>query len=101
MRTCVGCRERAPASTLLRVIAVTTDGALSLAVDPRHRLPGRGAYLHVDPTCLAKAERRRAFTRALRVTAILDSSELAAYVADQAAGATGQTKVEPSTRTTR
>lgn len=101
MRTCVGCRERAPASTLLRVIAVSSAGPPSLAVDPRHRLPGRGAYLHVDPACLAKAERRRAFTRALRVATFLDTSELAAYVADQGAGATGQTKVEPSTRTAR
>jgi predicted RNA-binding protein YlxR (DUF448 family) len=75
---------------LLRVVAVFEDGVSSLAVDTRHRLPGRGAYLHEDPACLAKAERRRAFTRALRVAGVLDTSALAAHLAETA-GATGKT----------
>ncbi|MGH3734834.1 MAG: YlxR family protein [Micromonosporaceae bacterium] len=68
VRTCVGCRTRAPASELLRVVAVEHR----LVPDPTHRLPGRGAHLHPDPACLAKAERRRAFGRALRVPGVLD-----------------------------
>jgi predicted RNA-binding protein YlxR (DUF448 family) len=94
----VGCRDRAPASTLLRVVAVSDDGAQRLVADPRHRLPGRGAYLHVDPACLAKADKRRAFPRALRVAGILDTGELTAYVTaktartDSAAGETGKTE---------
>ncbi len=103
MRTCVGCRNRAPASTLLRVVASVDAGVNALVVDPRHRLPGRGAYLHVDPACLAKAERRRAFVRALRVAGILDTGELAAYVATHGssgesdeAGATGRRTVDPA-----
>jgi predicted RNA-binding protein YlxR (DUF448 family) len=95
VRTCVGCRSRAPASTLLRVVAVIQAGVATLVPDPRHRLPGRGAYLHVDPACLAKAERRRAFGRALRVAGVLDTGELAAYVtahgSPAGAGATGMT----------
>lgn len=95
MRTCVGCRGRAPASTLLRVVAVVQAGVVTLVADPRHRLPGRGAYLHVDPACFAKAERRRAFGRALRVAGVLDTGELAAYVTEHGsragAGATGVT----------
>jgi predicted RNA-binding protein YlxR (DUF448 family) len=55
---------------------------VSLAPDPRHRLPGRGAYLHVDSACFAKAERRRAFSRALRVTGVLDTGALAEYVTE-------------------
>ena len=35
-------------------------------------MPGRGAHLHPDPDCLALAERRRAFGRALRVEGPLD-----------------------------
>jgi len=66
---------------LLRVVAVPDAGVISLVPDPRHRLLGRGAYLHRDPACLAKAERRRAFGRALRVDGILDTGALAAYVA--------------------
>lgn len=99
MRTCVGCRSRAPASTLLRVVAVVDAGVVHLAPDPRHRLPGRGAYLHVDPACLAKAERRRAFGRALRVAGVLDTGALAAYVTahgsrEASVGATGVTDGE-------
>ena len=91
----MGCRGRAPASTLLRVVAVVQAGVPRLVPDPRRRLPGRGAYLHVDPACLAKAERRRAFGRALRVAGVLDTGALTAYVTDHAspagAGATGKT----------
>ena len=63
VRTCVGCRKRAPVTDLLRVVA--RDGAL--VPDPRRRLPGRGASLHPTPECLRTAERRRAFPRALRL----------------------------------
>ncbi|WP_281281671.1 YlxR family protein [Blastococcus colisei] len=59
----MGCRQRAPASYLLRV--VVRSGAL--VPDPRRRLPGRGASLHPTPECLNAAERRRAFSRALRL----------------------------------
>jgi predicted RNA-binding protein YlxR (DUF448 family) len=95
VRTCVGCRNRAPASKLLRVVARVDVAVPAILPDPRRRLPGRGAYLHVDPGCLAKADRRRAFSRALRVAGILDTGALASYVADHAvsteAGVSGQT----------
>ena len=65
-RTCVGCRVRERSTALLRVVAV--DGVV--IPDLRRRLPGRGAWLHPDLGCLAAAERRRAFGRALRVPKI-------------------------------
>jgi predicted RNA-binding protein YlxR (DUF448 family) len=68
----VGCRSRGAKSDLLRVVAV--DGAL--LPDPMSRQPGRGAYVHPSPDCVAAAERRRAFGRALRVTVALDSVQL-------------------------
>ena len=34
--------------------------------DPNGSAPGRGAHLHPTPECLALAERKRAFARALR-----------------------------------
>lgn len=107
VRTCVGCRDRAPASTLLRIVAVADADVVRLRVDPRHRLPGRGAYLHVDPACLAKAERRRAFGRALRVAGVLDTGPVTAYVTEQrspaeaGAGGTGEPSVGQPTRTPR
>ncbi|WP_308302103.1 YlxR family protein [Crossiella sp. S99.1] len=72
VRTCVGCRSRALATELLRLV-VEDD---SLVLDLRRRLPGRGAWLHPDPECLRLAERRRAFPRALRVPGPLDAVEV-------------------------
>ncbi|MFT7874363.1 MULTISPECIES: YlxR family protein [Amycolatopsis] len=76
MRTCVGCKRRALIGELLRVVAV----AGRVVVDERRRLPGRGAWLHPDPDCLAKAERRRAFPRALRAAGALDAAEVREHV---------------------
>nr|WP_153034545.1 YlxR family protein [Amycolatopsis sp. YIM 10] len=72
VRTCVGCRERASRGELLRVVAV--EGRL--IADERRRMPGRGAWVHPVADCLAKAERRRAFPRALRVPGPLDAAQL-------------------------
>ncbi|MCT2584658.1 YlxR family protein [Actinophytocola gossypii] len=76
VRTCVGCRARAEAGELLRVALV--DG--ELAPDPRRRASGRGAWLHPRPSCLDKAERRRAFARALRVPGPLDTGSLRSHL---------------------
>ena len=77
-RTCVGCRTRAPAAQLLRVVA--QDGVA--VPDPGRRLPGRGAHLHLDAGCLAQAERRRALPRALRVAGPLDLTTLRVAIGD-------------------
>ena len=81
MRTCIGCRKRASAADLLRVVAqkYEVDGvadAFVLVPDTQRRLPGRGAWLHPDRDCLSEAERRRAFGRALRVSGHLDISQV-------------------------
>ena len=66
---------------MLRVVAVTTEpGASSLRPDPRRRLPGRGAYVHPRPECLALAERKRAFPRALRLPGPLAVGPLRAVI---------------------
>jgi predicted RNA-binding protein YlxR (DUF448 family) len=83
VRTCVGCRERAAKSSLLRLVVIG-DGIIP---DPQARLPGRGAYLHPSPECLELALRRRAFYRALRVTGPLAVEALASYLSHAAARA--------------
>ncbi len=85
VRLCVGCRERADRSVLLRVVAAEVDGLWSAVPDPDHRRAGRGASLHPDLACLGLAERRRAFPRALRRSGALDVSAVRAYLVAQAA----------------
>jgi len=80
VRTCVGCRATGPRSALLRVIAPHDD---TLVVDVGRRMPGRGAWLHPDPDCLEKAERRRAFGRALRVAGQPDTSAVHRHLEQQ------------------
>ncbi|MFJ6794042.1 YlxR family protein [Streptomyces sp. NPDC091268] len=82
-RTCVGCRERAAKSDLLRIVAISD----ACVADPRGTLPGRGAYVHPAVVCLDQAVRRRAFPRALRSAGALDTTELRKALAGQA-GAT-------------
>lgn len=72
VRTCVGCRTRAPRSALLRV--VSQNGIL--IVDERAVLPGRGAWMHPSQECMAAALRRRAFGRALRVSTPVDTQTI-------------------------
>jgi uncharacterized protein len=57
---------------------VAADGVVD--PDPRRRKPGRGAWVHPDPDCLYRAERRSAFPRALRVPGPLDTGALHALL---------------------
>jgi predicted RNA-binding protein YlxR (DUF448 family) len=70
------------AGELLRVAVV--DGELVL--DLRRRIGGRGAWIHPDPDCLTKAERRRAFPRALRVPGPLDVAGVREQLAHRVTG---------------
>ena len=62
VRTCVGCRERAPQGSLLRF--ARQDGRPT--ADPRRRIPGRGGYVHPVSACVERATRTGSFNRALR-----------------------------------
>jgi predicted RNA-binding protein YlxR (DUF448 family) len=78
IRTCVGCRERAPVADLVRVVVLDQ----LVVPDPARSFPGRGASLHPCSGCFELAERRRAFGRALRTGGVpLDLSVLRAFVA--------------------
>ncbi|MFP1627690.1 YlxR family protein [Streptomyces sp. 5K101] len=79
-RTCVGCRERAAKSDLLRIVVIEGE----CVPDDRGTLPGRGAYVHPALVCLDLAVRRRAFPRAFRVTGPLETADVRRYV-EQAA----------------
>ena len=84
LRTCIGCRRIEHRSALLRIVVGEDQGRLILLPDPARRLPGRGASLHPDEHCLATALLRRAFARALRVSAPLDPALVLAFVEERA-----------------
>lgn len=78
MRTCIGCRQRVAARSLLRVVA--RDGVLE--PDPAHRLAGRGAHIHPDVRCAETATKRRAWGRAFRVPMAPDSTAVMVFLAE-------------------
>ena len=61
IRTCVGCGEKVPAGSLVRL--VLADGRVVVGAPGRG---GRGAWLHAAEACLDRAVRRKAFARAFR-----------------------------------
>jgi hypothetical protein len=70
---------------LLRFVAVRDEhgpagGGFRLVPDPTRTAPGRGAHLHPDPVCLALAQRRRAFGRALRLSGVPDAGALVEFI---------------------
>ncbi|MDD4866598.1 MAG: YlxR family protein [Mycobacterium sp.] len=60
--------------------APTGNGEYAVIVDTARSLPGRGAWLHPAPQCLQQAIRRRAFTRALRITGSPDTSAVVEHI---------------------
>lgn len=73
MRTCIACREAGERDELVRLV-VSPEGQIVL--DPRGRLPGRGAWLHPSRSCLDLLRRRRGvIQRALGIAASVDEIE--------------------------
>jgi uncharacterized protein len=65
MRRCIGCMESKPKRELIRVVASGEEG---LRTDPSGKANGRGAYLCLNPECVEKARKRKAFTRNLDIS---------------------------------
>ena len=86
VRTCIGCGERAAKSELIRVVAAGDD----IVPDVTFRLPGRGAYLHRSLACLERAQRRKAFPRALRLPAALPVGRVAEYLTGESDATAGR-----------
>ncbi|WP_085475500.1 YlxR family protein [Rathayibacter oskolensis] len=93
VRTCVGCRLRAPRSSLLRIVLHSN----TLAVDPRAVAAGRGAWLHDAKDCYERAVKRRAFSRAFRTRESVDASELERYITRDPTGSAPRPE-EPAQR---
>lgn len=84
IRTCIARRRPLPEASLLRVVALK-DPDESTAVraipDPQRKMGGRGAWISPTLEALELAEKRRAFNRALRVSAVVDTGHVREYLA--------------------
>lgn len=76
VRTCVGCRQQASRSELLRL---TLQNQI-LQVDEKAVNSGRGAWLHANRECLLLAVNRKSFNRGFRKSQEIDVSALAKYI---------------------
>lgn len=73
---CVACRQSQDKKTLVRLVR-TPEGVF---VDETGKLPGRGAYLHADPSCWETGVKRY-LQQALRTTfSEADLKRLSAYL---------------------
>ena len=64
-RQCMGCNERFPKSTLIRVVR-SPEGEISL--DLVGKKSGRGAYICKNPACLTNAKKSKRIERVLECT---------------------------------
>jgi uncharacterized protein len=71
---------RTTKSDLLRLVVMSQGPTRIVKPDPRGTAPGRGAHLHPTTACLDLAVRRKAFARALRVPAPLETAPVRDYV---------------------
>lgn len=62
-RTCVGCRKIADRNNLIRIVC-SPEG--TLIPDLKVKLPGRGAYVCSDVSCIKKAMRKGLLSNALK-----------------------------------
>ncbi len=70
LRSCVVCREPSDKRTLLRVVRLPEgerEQSGWVAVDPKGKRSGRGAYVCADEKCIDLAQKQRRFERALSV----------------------------------
>lgn len=72
-RTCIGCRASQPAENLSR-IALNRNQPAQAVVDVERKLPGRGAWIHLETPCLTKALKKKALDRAFKTR--VDTSRL-------------------------
>lgn len=79
VRTCIGCRGTEDHTKLVRLVLGGVTGSRSVLPDWRRRMPGRGAWLHLDDACLQTALKRGAFNRAFRGR--VDATSLAGLLA--------------------
>lgn len=71
LRRCIGCAERREKSSMIRIVR-TPEGELE--IDTRGKVPGRGCYVCVQPSCVARGLSGGKLARALRMDELSEES---------------------------
>ncbi|MCO6017915.1 MULTISPECIES: RNase P modulator RnpM [Carnobacterium] len=83
MRKCVVTNEMKPKKEMIRIVR-NKEGLVS--IDPTGKLPGRGAYVSIEPTVVQKAWDKRVLDRQINATITEEFyQELLDYVTHQKA----------------
>lgn len=85
-RTCIATRAKGTPQELLRVVARRDsrqgEAKVLILPDPQRYLPGRGAWITPTLSAWETAQQRRAFGRALKVSAAtVDAEPVREYIA--------------------
>ena len=84
LRTCIATKQVMGIDQLLRCVvqkrAEDVEGELQVVPDPGRKLPGRGAWITPTVEAWEIAVKRRAFGRALRVSANVDADPVREYI---------------------
>jgi len=63
LRRCTGCKEMINKSLLIRIVR---SGDNDFSLDPTGKLPGRGAYICKNISCLEQARKSKGFERSFK-----------------------------------
>lgn len=84
IRTCIGCRTRAPKDELVRLVPAPAGAeGPELVVDVLGKLPGRGLSVHPTKACVEAAVKRGGIAQALRRAPRIQTTELARAISDR------------------
>ena len=72
LRTCIACQGKRPKRELVRVVR-TPEGQIE--IDPKGKLPGRGAYLCPELECWDVALKQQKLGRALKCRVTIEDVE--------------------------
>lgn len=97
-RTCIATRVPQPDTQLLRVVA-DPDVPGRVLADPARKLPGRGAWITPTLDAVELAEQRRAFGRALRLSAQADLGHVRMYLGSSQRNCDGATDPDDKGKT--
>ena len=84
IRTCIVCHTAQPKKELVRIVRVGKED-VSLMLDVKGKVSGRGAYLCPNPACIQQALKTRRLEKALEVPV---TDELAGALLAMAEGRT-------------